>query len=200
MHTNCAVKVPPRGSFSWGPSMVSLRPLLQRRCLCTKLHDKWSVKQVMKSNFAESLEEIKTRISDSDFIAVSLQKTGSFSAPWQRVLPFDTAETAYCKAKYAAEKFQLLQFAVCPFTISDSKLVAHPWVLSMPKLNLYEFTNLIEKKKKIVGNEKIGYCVLLGIGYIWMLCFKNSFLFGLNVVLQKQFLVWFECPFTVNDY
>uniref|UniRef100_A0A6P6GG21 poly(A)-specific ribonuclease PARN-like n=1 Tax=Ziziphus jujuba TaxID=326968 RepID=A0A6P6GG21_ZIZJJ len=107
--------------------MVSLRPLLQRRCLCTKLHDKWSVKQVMKSNFAESLEEIKTRISDSDFIAVSLQKTGSFSARWQRVLPFDTAETAYCKAKYAAEKFQLLQFAVCPFTISDSKLVAHPY-------------------------------------------------------------------------
>ncbi|KAF3435119.1 hypothetical protein FNV43_RR22206 [Rhamnella rubrinervis] len=106
--------------------MASLRLLLQRRCLCTKVSKKWSVKQVTKSNFAESLEEIKDNISTSDFVAVSLQRTGSFSAPWQRILPFDTAETAYFKAKYAAEKFQLLQFAVCPFTISASNLIAHP--------------------------------------------------------------------------
>jgi poly(A)-specific ribonuclease len=84
------------------------------------------VKQVTKTNFEESLSEIKTHIAHSDFIAVSLQRTGSVSAPWHRFLPFDTSHTAYAKAKRAAERFQLLQFAVCPFSIRDSKLLAHP--------------------------------------------------------------------------
>ena len=85
------------------------------------------MKQVTKVNFQESLEEMKTHISESNFIAVSMQKTGSFSAPRHRVLPFDTVETAYCKAKHVAERFQLLQVAVCPFSIAGSnKLIAHP--------------------------------------------------------------------------
>ncbi|KAI4354159.1 hypothetical protein L6164_003052 [Bauhinia variegata] len=108
--------------------MASVSLLLQRRSLCIKASKKWRVKQVSKSNFAESLEEIKARIDESDFIAVSMEKTGSFSAPWHRVLPLDTAETAYCKAKHAAERFQLLQFAVCPFSLRDSdKLIADPY-------------------------------------------------------------------------
>ncbi|XP_057965910.1 poly(A)-specific ribonuclease PARN-like isoform X2 [Malania oleifera] len=109
-----------------------MTPMLQKRFFCTELSKthrlKWNIKQVTKSNFIETLEEIKTHISDSDYIAVSLQKTGSFSAPWHRVLPFDAADSAYCKAKHAAERFQVLQFAVCPFSIeAPSKVVAHPY-------------------------------------------------------------------------
>ncbi|KAF8393935.1 hypothetical protein HHK36_020137 [Tetracentron sinense] len=101
---------------------------LQRRLFCSSSNiPQWSVKQVTKSNFSEALKEIRNHIRDADFIAVSLQKTGAFSAPWRRVLPLDTAETAYCKAKDAAERFQVLQFAVCPFTIGASKVVAYPY-------------------------------------------------------------------------
>ncbi|KAM6564782.1 hypothetical protein CsatB_024780 [Cannabis sativa] len=104
-----------------------MAPLLQKRFFCSEVPKKWAVKQVTKSNFAESMEEIKHDISTSDFVAVSLQKTGSFSAPWHRAHPFDTAETSYYKAKYAAERFQIFQFAVCPFSVNASKLVAHPY-------------------------------------------------------------------------
>lgn len=79
-----------------------------------------------KTNFSEALAEFKTHIHDSDFVAVSLQKTGSYSSPWHRVLPVDTPDTAYFKAKYAAERFQVLQFAVCPFSVRASKVIAHP--------------------------------------------------------------------------
>lgn len=110
-------------------------PWMQRRFLCSSISrkstifnqtQKWVVKQVTKSNFSDSIEDIKNQIFNSDFIAISLKKTGSYSAPWHRVLPIDTAETGYLKAKYAAERFQVLQFAVCPFSIRASKLIAHP--------------------------------------------------------------------------
>ncbi|KAL8516537.1 hypothetical protein ACS0TY_014978 [Phlomoides rotata] len=87
----------------------------------------WPVKQVTKSNFSEALSDFKDCIFSSDFVAVSLQKTGSYSAPWQRILPIDTAETAYFKAKHAAERFQILKFSVCPFSVKASKLIAHPY-------------------------------------------------------------------------
>ncbi|KAL1540985.1 poly(A)-specific ribonuclease [Salvia divinorum] len=85
------------------------------------------VKQVIKSNFSETLAEIKESIFSSDFVAVSLQKTGGYSAPWQKCLPIDTEETAYLKAKRAAERFQILQFSVCPFSVKASKLIANPY-------------------------------------------------------------------------
>nr|XP_025688168.1 poly(A)-specific ribonuclease PARN-like isoform X2 [Arachis hypogaea] len=113
--------------------MVSLFQLLflqQRRSLCTRASPKrWRVKQVNNSNFPESLQEIKDHIAHSDFVAVSMEKTGSPAPPsWHRLLPFDTVETAYLKASLSAHHFQLLQFAVCPFSISDSNtLVAHPY-------------------------------------------------------------------------
>ncbi|KAJ8899461.1 hypothetical protein K2173_018435 [Erythroxylum novogranatense] len=111
-------------------SLISL--FLQRRLLCTRSNvphnpSHWNVKQVTKSNFAGSLEEIKSHIATSDFVALSLQNTGSFSAAWHRVSPFDTPETAYLKAKHAAERFQVLQFAVCPFSFRASKVAAHPY-------------------------------------------------------------------------
>ncbi|KAK8711759.1 hypothetical protein V6N13_147026 [Hibiscus sabdariffa] len=108
--------------------------LMRRRLFCTKITQnshphklQWSVKQVTKSNFNDSLQEFKSHLSSSDFVAVSLQNTGSFSASWNRVSSFDTPETAYLKARRASERFQLLQFAICPFTISDSKVTAHPY-------------------------------------------------------------------------
>ncbi|KAK6916900.1 Ribonuclease CAF1 [Dillenia turbinata] len=103
------------------------RSVLSFSTLETHHNHKWSIKQVTKSNFAETLEELKTLISSSHFVSVSLRQTGSYSAPWHKLLPFDTFNTAYFKAKFAAERFQLLQFAVCPFTLSSSKLVAHPY-------------------------------------------------------------------------
>ncbi|XP_062020101.1 poly(A)-specific ribonuclease PARN-like [Rosa rugosa] len=103
--------------------------LIRRRLLCTsaKAGKKWAVKEVTKANFSEAVEEFKDDLAGSDFVAVSLQKTGSFSAGWHRALPFDTNDTAYLKAKYAAERFQVLQFAACPFSLRASKLTAHPY-------------------------------------------------------------------------
>ncbi|KAI8523347.1 hypothetical protein RHMOL_Rhmol13G0065900 [Rhododendron molle] len=112
-----------------------LRPrTFQRRFLCTQISNhhsnqrrRWPIKQVTKTSFSEALAELKTHIHESDFVAVSLQKTGSYSSPWHRVLPVDTPDTAYFKAKYAAERFQVLQFAVCPFSVRASKVIAHPY-------------------------------------------------------------------------
>ncbi|XP_051143779.1 poly(A)-specific ribonuclease PARN-like [Andrographis paniculata] len=112
--------------------------MLIKRFLCTQtaggggngrgLHrHRWPVKQVTKSNFSEALDEIKSSIFNSDYVAVSLQNTGGHSAPWQKLLPIDTVETAYMKAKNIAERFQILQFAVCPFSVKASKLIAHPY-------------------------------------------------------------------------
>ncbi|GAA0162445.1 mRNA polyadenylation factor [Lithospermum erythrorhizon] len=107
--------------------------ILQRRLLCTKttplLHPNLLLKQVTKSNFPKSLQDLKTHISQSDLISISLQKTGAFCSSWQRVVPFDTTEIAYLKCKYAAERFQVLQFAVCPFSVKESKIIAYPYVL-----------------------------------------------------------------------
>ncbi|XP_073002848.1 poly(A)-specific ribonuclease PARN-like [Typha latifolia] len=90
------------------------------------------VKQITKTNFSASLPEMKAHLDSCDFVAVSSQKTGDFGAsssqrhPWRRVLPVDTPETAYLKSKLAAESFELLQFAICPFRLEGSKVVAFP--------------------------------------------------------------------------
>ncbi|CAN1269163.1 Poly(A)-specific ribonuclease PARN-like [Linum perenne] len=115
--------------------MAALSPPLRRRFFCTQAipkaygnHRSWTVKQVRKSNFSDSLvEEIKSQVSASDFVAVSLQKTGSFSSPWHRPSPFDTPEIAYLKAKYAADRFQVFQLAICPFRIRAPTVTAYPY-------------------------------------------------------------------------
>ncbi|KAG5514884.1 hypothetical protein RHGRI_036062 [Rhododendron griersonianum] len=102
-----------------------LRPrTFQRRFLCTQISNhhsnqrrRWPIKQVTKTNFSEALAEFKTHIHDSDFVAVSLQKTGSYSSPWHRVLPVDTPDTAYFKAKYAAERYNFHLFPRDEFKI-----------------------------------------------------------------------------------
>ncbi|KAK9669559.1 hypothetical protein RND81_13G139500 [Saponaria officinalis] len=114
--------------------------MMKKRFLCTQttthikntikttnLSNKWRIKQVTKSNFNEVLPEVKTHIKNSDFIAISMQKTGSYSSPWQKVLTFDTLDTSYLKIKRSAEKFQVFQFAICPFTLQGSHLTAFPF-------------------------------------------------------------------------
>ncbi|CAL4998987.1 unnamed protein product [Urochloa decumbens] len=88
-----------------------------------------SAKQVTRRNFAEAVRELGSHLESCDYVAVAAQKTGA-PAGWRRALPVDTAETAYLKAKLAAESFQPLQVAVCPFLLRDSSpstLVAYPY-------------------------------------------------------------------------
>ncbi|KFK39842.1 hypothetical protein AALP_AA3G294900 [Arabis alpina] len=101
---------------------------MQRRFLSsTSNHRGWSVKQVKKSNFSSALDQIRTSIDSSDFVALSLQNTGSYAAAWHRVSAIDTPETSYFKAKYAAERYQIFQFALCPFSLGGSTLTVHPY-------------------------------------------------------------------------
>ncbi|KAJ0229093.1 hypothetical protein HA466_0319330 [Hirschfeldia incana] len=90
-------------------------------------HRRWTVKQVTKSNFKSSLDEFRTSIDSSDFVALSLQNTGSHAAAWHRVSAIDTPQTSYLKTKYAAERYQIFQFALCPFSLHGSKLTVHPY-------------------------------------------------------------------------
>ncbi|PKA59514.1 Poly(A)-specific ribonuclease PARN-like [Apostasia shenzhenica] len=91
------------------------------------------VKQVRKSNFAVTIPQLTADIEAADFVAVTIRKTGdcssssSYRQPWRRILPIDTREIAYLKSKHAAESFELLQFAVCPFSIHGSKVRAFPY-------------------------------------------------------------------------
>jgi poly(A)-specific ribonuclease len=87
-----------------------------------------SAKQVTRRNFAEAVRDLGAHLESCDYVAVAAQKTGAPTG-WRRALPVDTAETAYLKAKLAAESFQPLQIAVCPFLLrnsSPSTLVAYP--------------------------------------------------------------------------
>jgi len=52
---------------------------LQRRFLCTS-SSKWRVKQVTASIFEETLQELKTHISSSDYVAVSMEDQLSVAA------------------------------------------------------------------------------------------------------------------------
>lgn len=122
--------------------------LLRKRYFSTqnlqRQHHRWNIKQIKKSNFNDSLEDIKDHVSVSDFIAVSLHNTGSFSSPWHRFSAFDTADIAYLKSKFAAERFQILQFAVCPFRIEATKVIAYPLVIfwNLPFLFWFWIANL----------------------------------------------------------
>ncbi|XVF32057.1 hypothetical protein REPUB_Repub17cG0049100 [Reevesia pubescens] len=80
-----------------------------------------------------------SHLPSSHFVAVSLQNSDSFSAPWHRVSSFDTPGTAYLEARRAAECFQFVQFAICPFTISGPEVTAHPYnfhLFPRDKLNI----------------------------------------------------------------
>jgi poly(A)-specific ribonuclease len=87
-----------------------------------------SAKQVTRTNFPEALRELTAHVKECDYVAIAALKTGAPTG-WRRALSVDTAETAYLKAKLAAESFQPLHIAVCPFRVdatSPSTVVAYP--------------------------------------------------------------------------
>ncbi|RRT78902.1 hypothetical protein B296_00023064 [Ensete ventricosum] len=102
-----------------------------------------AVKQVTKSNFAAALQQLRTDVDSADFVAISCRKTGDSVAssrrhPWHRVLPIDTPEVAYLKARLAAESYEILQFAVCPFRLRGHKVLAYPYELKRELQQIHE--------------------------------------------------------------
>ncbi|WOL12099.1 poly(A)-specific ribonuclease PARN [Canna indica] len=87
-----------------------------------------AVKKVTRSNFEAALEDLRTRVRESDFVAVDIEMTGVTSAPWRDSFEFDRSDVRYLKLKDSAEKFAVVQFGVCPFRweASQSSFVAHP--------------------------------------------------------------------------
>uniref|UniRef100_A0A0E0QJJ4 Uncharacterized protein n=1 Tax=Oryza rufipogon TaxID=4529 RepID=A0A0E0QJJ4_ORYRU len=88
-----------------------------------------AARQVTKRNFAEAVQDLAAHVEACDYVAIAAQRTGAPTG-WRRALPVDTPETAYLKAKLAAESFQPLHFAICPFRVdatSPSTLVAYPY-------------------------------------------------------------------------
>lgn len=168
-------------------------------------NQKWTVKQVNRSNFATALEEIKTHILNSDYIAISLKKTGAFSSPWQKVLPIDTDQTAYLKAKYASEKFQVFQLAVCPFSLESSKVIAYPYnfhlfprdelKLRMPSYSFSCQSSYLTS----MANEGFDFnaCIRDGISYLSRA--QESTAKGrIENLLPGSFITQFEAPSTYS--
>ena len=90
----------------------------------------FSLKNVTKSNFDETLLNLTTHVKDADFVAIDLEMTGVTSSPWREAFEFDRSDIQYLKVKDSAEKFAVLQFGVCPFRFDSlrNSFVAHPLV------------------------------------------------------------------------
>ncbi|XP_039854197.1 poly(A)-specific ribonuclease PARN-like isoform X2 [Panicum virgatum] len=135
-----------------------------------------SAKQVTRRNFAEAARELGAHLESCDYVAVAAQKTGAPTG-WRRALPVDTAETAYLKAKVAAESFQPLQIAVCPFLLrnsSPSTLVAYPYnfhifprdelQLGMPSYSFYCQSSYLSTMAN--AGFDFNMCIYDGISYL----------------------------------
>lgn len=99
------------------------------RTLCTSSSSQtFSLKNVTKSNFEETLADLAGQVRTADFVAVDLEMTGVTSSPWRESFEFDRYDVRYLKVKDSAEKFAVVQFGVCPFRWDPLKLsfVAHP--------------------------------------------------------------------------
>ncbi|CAN8258183.1 unnamed protein product [Cochlearia groenlandica] len=157
-----------RRFFSSVSSSAAINKTLNNHRSC------WRVNQVNKSNFKSSLDDILSSIDSSDFVSLSLQNTGSYAAAWHRISAVDTPQTSYFKAKYAAERYQIFQFAVCPFSLRGSKLTVHPYnfclfprdelKLGMPS---YSFSC---QASRLTSMAKDGFdfntCIYQGISYL----------------------------------
>lgn len=86
------------------------------------------LKNVTKSNFESSLEDLRRHVRASDFVSIDLEMTGITSAPWRDSFEYDRFDVRYLKVKDSAEKFAVVQFGVCPFRWDSSKqsFIAHP--------------------------------------------------------------------------
>lgn len=95
------------------------------RCLCSST---FALKNVTKSNFESTLNDLRGHVRAADFVAIDLEMTGVTSAPWRESLEFDRFDVRYLKVKDSAEKFAVLQFGVCPFRWDTQKesFIAHP--------------------------------------------------------------------------
>ncbi|KAH7689053.1 Ribonuclease CAF1 protein [Dioscorea alata] len=87
-----------------------------------------AVKKVTKANFESTLEDLRTRVREADFVAIDLEMTGVTSAPWRECFEFDRSDVRYLKVKDSAEKFAVVQFGVCPFRWDSSRgsFLAYP--------------------------------------------------------------------------
>lgn len=88
----------------------------------------YSLKNVTKSNFEETLVDLTTHVKAADFVAIDLEMTGVTSSPWRESFEFDRHDIRYLKIKDSAEKFAVVQFGVCPFRWDSLKnsFLAHP--------------------------------------------------------------------------
>ncbi|CAA7023708.1 unnamed protein product [Microthlaspi erraticum] len=168
---------------------------------------RWSVKQVKKTNFKSTLDDIRTSIDSSDFIALSLQNTGSYAAAWHRVSAIDTPQTSYLKAKYAAERYQIFQFALCPFSLRGSKLTVHPYnfhlfprdelKLGMPS---YSFSC---QASRLTAMAREGFdfntCIYEGISYLSRTQESASKFLSGNPILADPIVDVPSSPSTVAD-
>jgi len=102
------------------------------------LTSSFSLKNVTKSNFEQTLVDLAGHVRAADFVAVDLEMTGVTSSPWRESFEIDRHDVRYLKVKDSAEKFAVVQFGVCPFRWDPLKLsfVAHPLVLSLSPLPL----------------------------------------------------------------
>lgn len=97
------------------------------RCFCSS--SSFSLKNVTKSNFESSLNDLRRHVKDADFVAIDLEMTGITSAPWRESFEFDRFDIRYLKVKDSAEKFAVVQFGVCPFRwdAQQQSFIAHPY-------------------------------------------------------------------------
>lgn len=97
------------------------------RCFCSS-SSSFALKNVTKSNFESSLNDLRRHVKDADFVAIDLEMTGVTSAPWRESFEFDRFDIRYLKVKDSANKFAVVQFGVCPFRwdTQQQSFIAHP--------------------------------------------------------------------------
>ncbi|XP_021740718.1 poly(A)-specific ribonuclease PARN-like isoform X1 [Chenopodium quinoa] len=110
-------------------SPISLSSALIRTLTSSSISTtNFSLKNVTKSNFEETLVDLTTHVKAADFVAIDLEMTGVTSSPWRESFEFDRYDVRYLKIKDSAEKFAVVQFGVCPFRWDSFKnsFIAHP--------------------------------------------------------------------------
>ncbi|KAL9226959.1 hypothetical protein vseg_002711 [Gypsophila vaccaria] len=104
------------------------KPLSKLLTTTTRRSSSFSLKNVTKWNFKETLCELSTHVKAADFVAIDLEMTGISTSPWRQSFDFDTPQVRYLKLKNSATNFSVLQFGVCPFRWDPlrSSFLAHP--------------------------------------------------------------------------
>lgn len=127
-------------------SSTLLRTLTTYHHYSTSTTTNFSLKNVTKSNFEETLIDLTTHVKSADFVAIDLEMTGITSSPWRESFEFDRHDVRYLKMKDSAEKFAVVQFGVCPFRWDSSKnsFVAHPLVFLLIFISLFNLEDCFD--------------------------------------------------------